>query len=95
METSITSFWRERNRIIAGAAILLVALHLLLRFVLQAQKEVFEFPLQLLLLVGGLPLLYELVLKIAEREFSADFLAGISIAAASVAGMFRKTRAPA
>ena len=82
MKAIITSFWKERNRVIAAAAILLVAMHLLLRFVLQTDKKIFEFPLQLLLLAGGLPILYELVIKIARREFSADFLAGISIAAA-------------
>lgn len=84
MNKIITAFWENRNRIIATASLLLIFLYLSLTFVLRMDKAVCDFPLKVLLLACGPPMLYELIRKIWQREFSSDFLAGISIAAAFV-----------
>ncbi len=82
MKNRFPEVWKKRNGIIAAASILLIAFHLILRFILRADSPVYEFPLGAILLAGGLPLLFELILKMFKREFSADFLAGLSIIAA-------------
>ncbi len=71
----------KKNGLIAAAAIFLIALHLVLRFGLQANPKACDFPLEVLLFAGGLPLLYELLQKLIGREFSSDFLAGAALAA--------------
>ncbi|MBP9865117.1 MAG: cadmium-translocating P-type ATPase [Candidatus Omnitrophica bacterium] len=84
MTKIITACWKNRNRIIAAASILLIFIYLLLHFVLRMDKPLCEAPLKGLLILCGLPLLFELVEKIWQREFSSDFLAGISIIAAFI-----------
>ncbi len=79
MKFLLTKFWKKRNGVIAAAAIFLILIHLILRFILRTEAEVYSFPLKAILFGGGLPLLYELILKMFRRKFSADFLAGLSI----------------
>lgn len=81
MRKTSVEFWKKRNGLIATASVSLIVIHLLLRFFLQFDKKISDYPLTIALLGGGVPLLYELIRKILKREFGSDFLAGISIAA--------------
>jgi len=82
VKTILAACLKEKNRLIAGASLFFIVLYLFLRFILRAETAACELPLKVLLLAGGLPLLYEWVQKIRQRDFSADFLAGISITTA-------------
>ena len=61
---------------VAGGGIIL---HLVLRFAIHVSRPVSLLPLYLVLVVGGLPLLYGLAHKFLARQFGSDLLAGISI----------------
>lgn len=78
----LAEFWKKRNSVIAAASILLIAYYLILRFIFRLDAEICRRPLEVILLAGGLPLLFELIYRMFKREFSADFLAGLSIAVA-------------
>jgi heavy metal translocating P-type ATPase len=64
---------------IAPIAITGIAIHLLLRFAFGAAPQVFLVPLYVVLLLGGLPLLFGLIRRIVARNFGSDLLAGVSI----------------
>ena len=59
-----------------------IALHLLLRFSVTGGRAFANFPLYAALLVGGLPLLVQLLRKLWTGDFGSDFLAGVSIVTA-------------
>jgi heavy metal translocating P-type ATPase len=67
---------------IAGIAVAGIVLHLLLRFVFGLSPIVYRFPLWVVLVVGGAPLILTLAKKALAREFGSDLLAGISIVTA-------------
>jgi cation transport ATPase len=46
------------------------------------QLRLFDLPLCTVLILGGIPLVYQLLCKLLHKEFGADLLAGISIIAA-------------
>lgn len=74
---------------IAMLALLGIAVHLLLRFGLHMTGNlggvsVSDISLFAVLAIGGIPLLYELIVKMYRREFGADLLAGISIITATL-----------
>jgi heavy metal translocating P-type ATPase len=73
------NLWRQRSRVIAVLSLLAILLHLVLRFALQANETTYDFPLLCLFAFGGLPILYDLLLKLLKKEFGADLLGGISI----------------
>jgi cation transport ATPase len=56
--------------------------HLGLRWGSDASPLVKVLPLYAVLVVGGVPLVLSLALKLVRREFGSDLLAGISIVAA-------------
>lgn len=64
---------------IAGLALVGILLHLVFRFGSSAFAPWQLWPLRIVLLVGGVPLLWELLLAALRREFGSDLLAGISI----------------
>jgi len=88
MKKSFAGLWEKRNGLIAALAILAIALHLLFRFALRTDLQVYRLPLLVPLFVGGLLLLYELAQKLLKREFGSDFLAGISIVASVLLGEY-------
>lgn len=69
----------RKHVLIAIFSIASIGLHLLLRFGFHAAESTYRAPLIAALVVGGIPLLYELLLKLWRRQFSSDLLAGISI----------------
>ncbi len=64
---------------IALLAIAAIIVHLVLRFVLHADQYVSQIPLLAALILGGVPLVWDLLVKLFRREFGSDLLAGISI----------------
>ena len=80
--------WRRRAALIPALSLLAIALHLLLRYGLHAARGIYQAPLVVLLVVGGLPQLYDLGNKLLKREFGADLLGGISIVTSLVLGEY-------
>jgi heavy metal translocating P-type ATPase len=83
----------RKQTLIAAGAVAAIVLHLLLRFVLNLDDEylgiaIHELPLVLLLVLGGGPLVVDLLVKLAERQFGSDLLAGISIVTSAILGEY-------
>jgi heavy metal translocating P-type ATPase len=79
---------RSRSTLIAALALAAIALHLLLRFAFRTSPTTAQIPLLVTLVVGGLPLLYELGQKLYRREFGSDLLGGISIVTSLLLGEY-------
>ena len=75
----VRSFERHKFTFIALLSLLAIAIHLVLRFGLNSAPDISRIPLLVTLVVGGLPLLYDLARKLLEREFGSDLLGGIAI----------------
>jgi len=73
---------------IAFLAIAGIVVHLVLRFGLHAAAGIYNSPLMVALVLGGTPLVLELLLKLFRREFGSDLLAGISIVTSVVLGQY-------
>ncbi|MFO0937045.1 MAG: heavy metal translocating P-type ATPase [Gemmataceae bacterium] len=85
--------WQSKEMLIAAIAIAAIVVHLLLRFVVRVESEWFGlpasvFPLLIALLLGGIPLVVELLYRLARFNFSSDLLAGISIVTAVLLGEY-------
>jgi heavy metal translocating P-type ATPase len=74
--------------LIAAVATAGIATHLLLRFALHAGAHAYQLPLFVVLSAGGVPLVAELLAKLARRQFGSDLLAGISIVTSVVLGEY-------
>ena len=85
---SPTGLWQRKSTVIAALSIVGIFAHLGLRFGLHAPKYVFRMPLLATLVVGGLPMLYELMRKLLKREFGSDLLGGISIITSALLGEY-------
>ena len=85
---SLSGLWRRKSTVIAALAIAGIAAHLVLRFAFQAAPETCNRPLHAVLVIGGLPLLYDLFRKLLKREFGSDLLGGISIVTSVVLGEY-------
>ena len=73
------SLIRRKHAAIAVLALAAIAVHLALRFGTAASAAVQNVPLWVALVFGGVPLVWELLVKLFRREFGSDLLAGISI----------------
>jgi heavy metal translocating P-type ATPase len=81
--TKVIEFLSNRRMLlIAAVAILGIALHLVLRFGANVSVQAYNAPLWVVLFVGGVPLVGELLIKLINRQFGSDLLAGISIVTA-------------
>ena len=74
------------DRITAIIALIAISLHLLFRYGLHNAGAFATVPLWIAIVIGGVPLLYNLLLQIWKRQFGADFLAGLSIVTAALMG---------
>jgi len=72
---------------IASGAIVAIGLHIALRSA-AASTVTTLLPLYAILLLGGVPLVYELARKAAHRQFGSDLLAGISIVTSVILGEY-------
>ncbi len=73
------SLIRRKQAAIAVLALVAIAVHLVLRFGTSASAVAQNVPLWIALALGGVPLVWELLVKLWHREFGSDLLAGISI----------------
>jgi heavy metal translocating P-type ATPase len=73
---------------IAGFTLLAIALHLILRYTTALPPRVALIPLLAALVIGGVPLVFELAKKLFKMEFGSDLLAGISILTAVLLGQY-------
>ena len=74
----------SKETYIAVLAMAGILTHLLMRYGLHAPFSQSNWPLGLALAIGGAPLLFDLLKRVARREFGSDLLAGLSIAASAV-----------
>lgn len=71
--------WKSLETWIAIFTITMIAVHLVLRYALISSETAQNIPLWLVLVLGGTPLVWGLLVKMVQREFGSDLLAGISI----------------
>lgn len=67
------------KEIIAGFTLVAILLHVVLKYAFHFPPLTSNLPLFAALLLGGAPLLWELLEKLLKREFGSDLLAGVSI----------------
>ncbi len=79
--------WSKETWIVL-LALLGIVTHLIAKFGLHASALQYNMPLILILLIGGAPLLFDLLQRMVRREFGSDLLAGLSIAASGVLGEY-------
>src|SRR6187401_701984 len=80
--------WHRKTTVIAALSVAAILAHLALRFGFHAAANTFQVPLLATLVVGGLPLLYDLLRKLLKREFGSDLLGGISIITSILLGEY-------
>jgi heavy metal translocating P-type ATPase len=84
----MAAVWRRKTTIIATFAAVTILAHLVLRFVFHTTSAVYQIPLLAALVLGGTPLVYELLRKLLQQEFGSDLLAGISIVTSVLLGEY-------
>ena len=85
---SPVGLWQRKSTVIAALSIVGIFLHLVLRFDFHATSEHYRIPLLTTLVLGGLPMLYDLLRKLLKREFGSDLLGGISIITSVLLGEY-------
>jgi heavy metal translocating P-type ATPase len=78
----------SKETYVAILAALGISAHLVLRFGFHATRVRADWPLILTLLIGGAPLLLDLLRRVLRREFGSDLLAGMSIVASLALGEY-------
>src|ERR1035441_7998817 len=78
----------RKNAVISVFSIAAILIHLVFRTVGHTSVMVRQLPLIATLLFGGLPLVWELLGKLARRQFGSDLLAGISIVTSVLLGEY-------
>lgn len=81
--STVDRWWEGRHLIIAVFACLGIATSLSMRYLFKLPQQA-DWPLWISLLVGGIPLVTELIVKMINRQFGSDLLAGISITTAAL-----------
>lgn len=77
-----------RARVIATAAAGGILGHLVARYGFGLSPEMSEWPLVAVLLFGGAPLVWGLLLRVVRGEFGSDLLAGMSIVVSAILGQY-------
>ena len=88
MISTVARFWHRKTPVIAALSIAAIVWHLVLRFGFSSSPGTYQVPLLTTLVLGGLPLLYDLLLKLLRREFGSDLLGGISIITSVLLGEY-------
>ncbi|WP_068470855.1 heavy metal translocating P-type ATPase [Candidatus Protochlamydia phocaeensis] len=73
---------------IALLTLFLICLHLLLRYAFTVSDFIQYLPLYAALILGGIPIVFSLMLKFIQLQFSSDLLAGLSIVTAVLLGQY-------
>ena len=85
---SPSRLWHRKTTVIAAFSIVAILLHLVLRFGFHTSPGIYQIPLLATLVLGGLPLLFDLLRKLLKREFGSDLLGGISIVTSVLLGEY-------
>jgi len=85
---SPAALWQRKSTVIAVLSVAGIGAHLVLRFGAHAAPATSDLPLLATLVIGGLPMLYDLLRKLLKREFGSDLLGGISIITSVVLGEY-------
>jgi len=83
-----SALWHRKSTVIAALSIVGILWHLVLRFGFHSPPAVGRIPLLATLVIGGLPLLYDLLRKLLKREFGSDLLGGISVVTSVLLGEY-------
>ncbi len=86
--TSLSGIWHHKSTVIAALSIVAILVHLWLRFGAHTNPHTYQIPLLCTLVLGGLPLLYDLLRKLLKRDFGSDLLGGISIITSILLGEY-------
>ncbi len=78
----------DKEIYIAALAVIGISAYLVLHFALKVSAPLVHWPLWIVLVVGGAPLVWDLFLKLLKRQFGSDLLAGISIVASVCLGEY-------
>lgn len=90
--TARQPFWQRlidrRHTVIAFLAIAGIVINVVLRYVVGWDEVAARSPLWGVLILGGFPLVAELIVALFQRRFGSDLLAGISIVTAVLLGEY-------
>lgn len=85
---TLTRLWEKKEIPIAILAIVGITLHLVMRFATDASQADAAIPLLFTLVLGGLPLTIDLLIKLYQGDFGSDLLAGMSIVTSVLLGEY-------
>ncbi len=74
-----SAVWKSLETLIAAFTVIMITAHLILRYGTDCTVFIQNLPLWSVLSLGGIPLVWGLLVKMVHREFGSDLLAGISI----------------
>jgi heavy metal translocating P-type ATPase len=74
--------------VVAATATVAILLHLVVRYFVGASAAASAIPLYLTLVIGGLPILFELTRQLLKREIGTDVLAGLAIITSVLLGQY-------
>ena len=86
--TRLRQVFSSLETIVALIASLSILLHLTLRYLTATPRNVSSIPLFVTLVIGGLPILFDLVRKLLRRELGTDVLAGVAIVTSAILGEY-------
>ncbi|QDV17628.1 Zinc-transporting ATPase [Gimesia panareensis] len=86
--SSGTPLWKSLETVIAIFTIIMIVVYLFLRYGWGGSETIQNLPLWSVLLLGGTPLVWGLLVKMVHREFGSDLLAGISIVVSVILGEY-------
>jgi heavy metal translocating P-type ATPase len=72
-------FAPTKETYIAGFTLVAITLHVALKYALHFPALTYNLPLFVALLLGGIPMVWQLLKKLVKRQFGSDLLAGVSI----------------
>jgi heavy metal translocating P-type ATPase len=72
-------FAPTKETYIAGFTLVAIVLHVALKYALHFPALTYNLPLLAALIVGGVPMVWQLLKKLVKRQFGSDLLAGVSI----------------
>lgn len=73
---------------IAVISLVAILAHLVMRFALHTTEVAYHWPLLATLVLGGIPLVFDLLQKLLNREFGSDLLGGVAIVTAVIMGEY-------
>ena len=88
LRESVARVWRRQSTVIALFSAGAILVHLFLRFALRTSTETAHLPLLATLVLGGGPLLYQLLRGLLKGKFGSDLLGGVSIVTSVLLGEY-------